>query len=123
MTMLASAIDDRIRVAAVSAALNLLQERLSARFSCGSQIIPGLLEHGDFSEIGSLIAPRPCSWETGSTDHLIVPIWDDVFRDRLRRTYRALGALEQLQFDKFEGGHVWNGRQAFQLFDKVLQQE
>ena len=122
MTMLTAAIDDRVRVAAVSGALNLLQERLSARYSCGSQIIPGLLEYGDFSEIGSLIAPRPCVWEVGATDPLIVPKWDDLFRSRLREAYQALGAADQLVFDKFEGPHVWNGRAAFPLFDRVLKQ-
>ncbi len=120
MTMLASAVDRRIRVAAVSGALNLLQERLSARYSCGVQIIPDLLEYGDYSEIGSLIAPRPCVWEVGDTDPLIVSEWDEVFRDRLRRVYRALGAVDQLVFDKFVGSHVWNGRQAFPLFERVL---
>ena len=120
MTMLVSAMDERIRVAAVSGALNLLQERLSKSYSCGSQIIPGLLKYGDYSEIGSLIAPRPCVWETGSTDSLIVPKWDDVFRNRLKRAYKAFHAIDDLQFDRFEGGHVWSGRLAFPLFDRVL---
>lgn len=120
MTMMASAIDERIKVASVSGALNLMQERMTLRHSCGSQMIPGLLEYGDYSEIGSLIAPRPCVWETGSEDKLIVPKWDEVFRDRLRRAYQALGVSDQLHFDKFEGGHVWSGRIAFPLFDKVL---
>lgn len=120
MTMMVSAVDQRIRVAAVSGALNLMQERMSLRHSCGSQMIPGLLKYGDYSEIGSLIAPRPCVWETGSNDSLIVPKWDDVFRGRLRRAYKALGAEEQLQFDRFEGGHEWSGRIAFPLFDTVL---
>ena len=120
MTMMVSAVDRRIRVAAVSGALNLMQERMTARHSCGSQMIPGLLKYGDYSEIGSLIAPRPCVWETGSMDSLIVPKWDDIFRDRLRRAYKALGAADQLRFDRFAGGHVWSGRVAFPLFDKVL---
>ncbi|MBI2481551.1 MAG: hypothetical protein HYV60_23790 [Planctomycetia bacterium] len=120
MTMMVSAIDRRVRVAAVSGALNLMQERMALRHSCGSQIIPGLLNYGDYSEIGSLIAPRPCVWETGSTDSLIVPEWDEVFRGRLRRAYKALGAEEHLHFDRFEGGHVWSGRIAFPVFDQVL---
>ena len=120
MTMMVSAIDPRIKVASVSGALNLLQERMTLRHSCGSQIIPGLLKYGDYSEIGSLIAPRPCVWETGSTDPLIVPKWDEVFRDRLRKAYKALGASDQLHFDRFEGGHEWSGRVAYPLFDKVL---
>ena len=120
MTMMVSAIDRRIKVAAISGALNLLQERIQGRYSCGSQIIPGLLEYGDYSEIGSLIAPRPCVWETGSTDGLIVKKWDEVFRGRLRKIYKALGASKSLLFDRFEGGHRWNGQVAYPLFDKVL---
>lgn len=123
MTMMVSAIDQRIKVAAVSGALNLLQERMTLRHSCGSQIIPGLLKYGDYSEIGSLIAPRPCVWETGSTDGLIVPKWDDVFRNRLRRAYDSLDAADKLHFDKFEGGHSWSGRIAYPLFDDVLKRQ
>ncbi|MDG1894574.1 MAG: alpha/beta hydrolase family protein [Fuerstiella sp.] len=121
MTMMVSAIDKRVRVAAVSGALNLLQERMTARHSCGSQIVPGLLKYGDYSEIGSLIAPRPCVWETGSKDSLIVPKWDDVFRERLRRVYKALNAGDNLHFDRFKGGHEWSGKIAFPLFDVVLE--
>lgn len=40
--------------------------------------------------------------------------------ERLRRAYKALGAADQLHFDRFEGGHRWNGRIAFPLFDEVL---
>ena len=120
MTMMVSAVDQRIRVAAVSGALNLMQERMTLRHSCGSQMIPGLLKYGDYSEIGSLIAPRPCVWETGSTDGLIVRKWDELFRSRLRRAYKSLGAEKQLHFDRFEGGHRWSGQIAFPLFDRVL---
>ena len=120
MTMMATAIDRRIKVASVSGALNLLQERMTLRHSCGSQMIPSLLNFGDYSEIGSLIAPRPCVWETGSKDGLIVPKWDEIFRDRLRRAYTAAGVEKNLHFDRFEGGHKWSGRIAFPLFDKIL---
>jgi dienelactone hydrolase len=122
MTMMVTAIDDRIKVASISGALNLLQERMTLRHSCGSQMIPGLLNYGDYSEIGSLIAPRPCVWETGSVDPLIVPGWDEKFRSRLRQAYAAAGEEDALQFDRFEGGHEWSGRVAFPLFDKVLKQ-
>ena len=83
-------------------------------------MIPGLLNFGDYSEIGSLIAPRPCVWETGSKDGLIVPKWDEKFRDRLSRAYAAAGVEKNLHFDHFEGGHEWSGRIAFPLFDKIL---
>ncbi len=120
MTMLVSAMDDRIRVAAPSGAFNLLQERMTLRHSCGSQIIPGLLKYGDYSEIGSLIAPRPAIWEIGSSDPLVTPRWADLFQERLQRVYKALAAEDRLHFDRFEGGHRWNGEIAFGVFDKVL---
>lgn len=120
MTMMVSAVDERIKVASVSGALNLMQERMAGRYSCGAQVVPGLLKYGDYSEIGSLIAPRHCVWETGSKDGLIVPKWDEVFRGRLRRAYSALGVDDRLRFDRFEGGHQWSGRIAFPLFDEVL---
>jgi len=120
MTMMVTAMDQRIKVAAVSGALNLLQERIQLRYSCGSQIIPGLLKYGDYSEIGSLIAPRPCVWETGLQDSLVVPGWSDVFKTRLRNIYQAFGVPGNLMYDIFEGGHRWNGDLAFPVFDRVL---
>src|SRR5260370_28757707 len=58
MTMLTAAVEPRIKVAVVSGALNLMQERVSKPYSCGAQIIPGLLNYGDNPQISSLIAPR-----------------------------------------------------------------
>ncbi|HXT59661.1 MAG TPA: prolyl oligopeptidase family serine peptidase, partial [Pirellulales bacterium] len=75
MAMLTAALEPRIRAAVVSGALNVMQERVGVRYSCGAQIIPGLLEYGDVPEIGSLIAPRPCVWEAGSRDRLVQSAW------------------------------------------------
>jgi dienelactone hydrolase len=120
MTMLTAALEPRVRVAVVSGALNVMQERVGKLYSCGAQVIPGLLRFGDVPEIGSLIAPRPCVWEVGSRDGLIAPKWADEALARLRRAYKALGAEEQLQVDRFEGGHEWSGRLGYPLLEKVL---
>jgi hypothetical protein len=120
MTMLTTALEPRIRMAAVSGALNVLQERVAGKYGCGAQIIPGLLQYGDVPEIGSLIAPRPCVWEVGSRDGLIAPAWADRALERMRLAYRALDAEEELRVDRFEGGHAWSGRVAFPLMDKML---
>src|SRR5262249_30656540 len=73
MTMLTAAVEPRVKVAVISGALNLMQERVSQPYSCGAQVIPGLLQIGDVPEIASLIAPRHCLWEVGSRDALIKP--------------------------------------------------
>ncbi|OAI41304.1 hypothetical protein AYO40_03350 [Planctomycetaceae bacterium SCGC AG-212-D15] len=120
MTMLTAAVEPRIKVAVVSGALNLMKERVRNPYSCGAQIIPGLLKYGDTPEIGSLIAPRPCLWEAGLRDGLIPAKEADEMLGRMRRAYKALDAEDRLQVDRHEGGHVWNGKVAYPLIDKVL---
>lgn len=120
MTMLASALDKRIRVAVISGALNVMQERIMLRYSCGAQVIPGLLEYGDVPEISSLMAPRPCLWEVGRQDALIDPAWAERALSRIRLAYKAFGAEDRLQVDYFDTGHRWNGRLAYPLLDRVL---
>ncbi len=120
MTMLASAVEPRIRVAVVSGGLNVMQERIGARYSCGAQVIPGLLEHGDVPEIAGLIAPRPAVWEVGQRDGLMVKEWIPGAWERIQRAYRAAGADEQLQMDSFDGTHRWNGVVAEPVLARVL---
>jgi dienelactone hydrolase len=123
MTMVVSALDPRIRVAVISGALNVFQERVQgAGYSCGAQVIPGLLQIGDTPEIGSLIAPRPAIWEVGSKDKLAVPGWRDKAAERLQRAYVAAGKPENLEVHYFDGGHVWNGETAIPLLAKVLKE-
>ena len=98
MTMLTAAVEPRIKVAVVSGALNGFQERIGKPYSCGAQIIPGLLKYGDVPEIGSLIAPRPCLWEVGTRDGLINPKWADEALVR-RRIDEAIAFRERLAID------------------------
>jgi len=120
LTMLTSALSSKIRVAVISGALNVMQERILGRYGCGAQAIPGLLQYGDVPEISSLIAPRPCLWEVGKNDSLMVKDWIEPALQRIRRAYSAYGALDNLQVDSFEGGHRWNGVVAYPLLDRVL---
>ena len=120
MTMLTAALAPSIRCAVVSGALNVMQERIRHRYSCGGQVIPGLLRYGDIPEIGSLIAPRSCIWETGSQDGLIVQPWADNAMSRMRQFYARLRAAEHLQRDQFQGGHRWNGELALPMLKQVL---
>ena len=120
MTMLTAAMEPRIKVAVVSGALNVMQERLSQPYSCGAQIIPGLLQFGDVPEIASLIAPRPAVWEVGSHDGLVKQPWADEALTRMRRAYQALDAADRLIVDRFEGGHQWHGEVAYKVLAKAL---
>lgn len=120
MTMLTAAMEPRIRLAVVSGALNLMQERIAQRYSCGAQVIPHLLEYGDVPEIASLIAPRPILWEVGQRDSLMVKDWIPRAWERIRRAYQAFGAEERLAMDSFDGPHRWNGIEAYPFLAAVL---
>jgi len=120
MAMLTSALSPRVRVAVLSGCLNVLQERITGHWACGAQVIPGLLEYGDVPEIGALIAPRPCLWEVGNQDALMVKEWIGPALDRLQPAWRAFGKPELLDVDRFEGGHRWNGVKAYPLLDAHL---
>lgn len=120
MTMLTAALEPRVKIAVVSGALNVMQERVAVRYSCGAQVIPGLLSYGDVPEIGSLIAPRPAVWEAGTKDSLIEPKWAAEAEMRMRRAYKALGAEDRLIIDRFDGGHQWSWRVALPALEKAL---
>jgi dienelactone hydrolase len=120
MTMLAAALSERVRAAVISGALNLMQERIQGRYGCGAQVIPGLLEYGDVPEIASLIAPRPCLWEVGRQDALMVKDRIEPALERMRRAWGALGKPENLEVDFFDGGHRWNGVKAYPMLERVL---
>ena len=120
MTMLAAAMEPRIQVAVPSGALNVMQERIRGRYSCGAQVIPGLLEYGDVPEIGGLIAPRPALWEIGKQDGLMVKDWIEPAWERMAKVYQAAGAADALQRDDFDGSHRWNGVKAYPLLEETL---
>lgn len=120
MAMLTAAMEPRIRVAVISGALNVMQERLSQPYGCGAQIIPGLLKYGDVPEIGALIAPRHAVWEAGLRDSLIKPDWANEALTRMQRAYDALNASDRLIVDRFDGGHQWHGTIAYDVLKKAL---
>ena len=123
LAMMVTALDPRVQVAVISGALNVFQERIQgANWSCGAQVIPGLLEIGDTPEIGSLIAPRPAIWEAGRKDPMAVTGWLEKAAARLQLAYDAAGKPENFQVHRFDGGHVWNGETAIPLLAKVLKQ-
>lgn len=115
MAMMIAAVDRRIQIAVPSGCLNLFQERYQALRQCGAQLIPGLLRYGDTPEIFSLIAPRPMVIEWGLNDPLIPHEWAERGLTRIRKAYEAADARDRLFVDRFEGGHVFNGRAALEI--------
>ena len=88
--------------------------------TCGAQTPHGLLEYGEVSDIGCLIAPRPLLIESGASDDGF-PI--DASREAsaaVRRAYEVAGVADRFDVDEFDGGHQWSGRKAYDWLDRWL---
>ena len=74
------------------------------------------------AEIASLIAPRPCVWEVGSKDKLIDPLWaDDILAPQAPCLPSVRRYRDRVTVDRFDGGHVWNGKAGTATLKKSLQ--
>ena len=87
---------------------------------CGSQILPGLYQWLDTSDIAGLIAPRPLLLEMGVADSCFYfqDLWQG-YRET-RRIYEAAGAEDRLWPDVHPGAHAFAGHRAFSFFKQYL---
>ncbi len=121
MTLFLAALDERVRAAVVSGYFNAWSDCHRVPWNlCGSQVLPGMIDELDHVDLGALIAPRSLLVETGTED-LIFPV-DAAIREvaRLRSVYELLGKGGVLEHDVFEGGHRWNGKQAYPFLAQCL---
>jgi len=123
-TLWASALDTRIRCAAISGYLYGYKESLlDLHANCSCNYVPHLYEYVDMGDIAALIAPRPLLVETGTKDPLNGASGLENVRSQMeiiRRAYRLLGAEELVRHDIFEGEHRWNGVQAIPWMKRFL---
>jgi dienelactone hydrolase len=119
-TAYVAALDERVRVAVVSGAMNCLRERLTSFAGCGSQFVPGLFGIGDTPEVLASLAPRPLLLELGSRDGTSPALFAADMARTLERAYALAGAPERLAFDVFEGAHRFSGRLADAWLDRWL---
>ena len=120
MTMVLTALDDRIKVAVPSGCLNTFRERLSIGSSCGTQFLPGLLNVCDTPEIFGLVAPRPMLIEHGADDGTSPELYAMDAWEKIKGIYAAAGAADKLALEVFPGGHRWNGVAAWEWLERWL---
>jgi len=117
-TMYLAAVDERIRAAVISGALNTFRERIVHGTSCGSQFVRGLLRYGDTPEVMGSIVPRPLLIELGKGDGCCPEIVATDAYATIQRTYAAADAADRLAIDIFDRGHRFSGRVAFDWLER-----
>ena len=120
-TMYVAALDERVKVADSSGWLTTIENMKNGHCPCWN--FPGLDESFDFSDVFSLIAPRPLVCEIGEQEKapggFPVSIAKPAFED-IRRSYKVFGAEKKAVLDIHSGGHVFVGREFRKLLESGI---
>jgi dienelactone hydrolase len=121
LTLFASALDERIKVAVVSGYLTSLFEQALVRGdTCGQQTVPQLLRWGELSDVACLVAPRALLIESGTDDQGFgIAAARQAFAE-VQRLYDVLSIPERVAQHVFEGGHRWDGAQTGSWLEQWL---
>ena len=121
MTMFASALDERIRVAVASGASNTYRDRIQARSGiCGVQTVAGMLPDIDTPDVFAAIAPRPLQVQRGLSDPLLDQDVATAGAEHIATCYAAAAAAERFDDHVFDGCHVFRIEPAIAWFDRWL---
>jgi hypothetical protein len=126
MTTLLSALDLRVKAAVISGYVSTIGDALGPRGrgnTCGSQFMRSLRSYGDIADVAGLIAPRSCQVQIGKHDTCFIESDALSAFGHLQRIYRAAGATENLQLDRFDGGHEIDLDPALAFLEKQLRPE
>ena len=117
-TLFFAALEDRISLAMCAGYYCTFRDSVFSIHHCVCNTVPHMMEWGEMSDVGALIAPRPFLVISGTKDS-IFPI--DATRratKTLARTYGLLSARGNLDSDFFEGPHTWSNRKTLPFLRK-----
>lgn len=119
--MYVAAMDERIKVADSSGWLNTIANMKQGHCPCWN--FDGLEENFDFSDIFSLVAPRPLVMEIGRQETapggFPVSVAEPAFEE-IKKAYKVFGAEDKCLLDIHDGGHVFHGVVGMEWIDKTL---
>lgn len=121
-TMYVAALDERVKVADSSGWLTTVENMKIIHCPCWN--FPGLEENFDFSDIFSLIAPRPLVCEIGLQEKAPGGFPADIARpafEEIKKAYRVFGTEDKAVLDIHPGGHVFVGRRYWIRLRRELQ--
>lgn len=121
-TLFTAAIDTRFKVAAPASYFSTIEGSIGVIAHCDCNYIPGMLDWGNMSDVGGLIAPRPLSIIHGVQDD-IYPIEETrkAF-ELLKNIYSEAGAPGNIQLHEGAGGHRYYKEGAWPFIRKHFQQ-
>lgn len=117
-TLFFAALDDRVKLAMVAGYYCTFRDSIYSIRHCICNCVPHLMEWGEMSDVGALIAPRPLLVISGTEDPIFPIEATKRAFEVLGKTYDLLGARDNLDSDFFEGVHEWNNRKTLPFIEK-----
>jgi len=117
-TLFFTAIEDRVKLAMCAGYYCTFKDSIYTIHHCICNCVPHLMEWGEMSDVGALIAPRPMLVISGSNDGIFPIEATKRAFETLSGTYRLLGAEDALESDFFEGVHEWSNRKTLPFLAK-----
>lgn len=118
LTMYLSAVDERVKVVAISSYFGTYKDTFMKLRSSTDNYIPGILSFGEMADVACLVVPRPLWFENGTQDEEFP---EDAFLqgiETLKKCYA--GFEERLAWQLIPGGHGFKGEGIEEWFKKWL---
>ena len=120
ITVFATALDSRIRVALVSGYLNTFKDSIGSLAHCIDNYVPGILNWAEMHDVAGLIAPRPLFVESGEQDR-IFPIRASIESfEEVRKIYGVFGVPNLVEHEVFPDEHLFWGRRGIPFVTRHL---
>jgi hypothetical protein len=120
VTLFATALEPRIRVAMVSGYLNTFRDSIGSLAHCIDNYVPGILNWAEMHDIAGLIAPRPLFAESGEKDN-IFPIKSSIESvNHVREIYGVFGAADRFDHEVFPADHSFWGKRGIPFVARHL---
>ena len=119
-SLLAGALDPRVKVAVVSAYFNTFRDSIVSISHCPDNYVPGMLNDMEMYDLSGLVAPRALFVESGRNDRIFPVAGFEVAVGRAQGVYRAFGVPDRFGSQLHEGGHEFHGVGAFEFLKRHL---
>ncbi|MFH1614439.1 MAG: alpha/beta fold hydrolase [Planctomycetota bacterium] len=120
ITTMSMAALSRIKVAVISGFMHTLGAYDGKTWACGSQVVPGLYNYGDLSDVACTFAPRPVQIITGLYDCVTPSPFAIAAFKKIKKAYELAGVCNRAEQFTFPGEHVFQPKAALEWFDRWL---
>ena len=119
-SLLTGAVDERVKVAVVSAYFNAFRDSIVSISHCPDNYVPGLLQDMEMYDLAGLVAPRRLFVESGRNDRIFPIAGSQRAAARGREIYGVFGVPDRMEYAIHEGAHEFHGVGAFDFLQRWL---